>query len=76
MNGMEWKEKSNEWNEIILKQRLLLFPYWDLWSLVVFDLVDDPTDQNNIAWFLMGDFLSRTLYFFPNNSEIPTTPCT
>ena len=27
-----------------------------LWSLVVFDLVDDPI-RNNVAWFLMGDFL-------------------
>ena len=28
---------------------------WALWSLVVFDLDDDPT-RNNVAWFLMGDF--------------------
>ena len=42
----------------------------------MFDPVDDSTDPHNIAWFLMGDFLSRTLYFFSNNSEIPTTPCT
>ena len=30
--------------------------YWALWSLVVFDLDNDPT-QNNVVWFLMGDFL-------------------
>ena len=30
--------------------------YWTLWSLVVFDLDDDPT-QNNVAWFLMRNFL-------------------
>ena len=29
---------------------------WVLWSLVVFDLDDDLT-RNNVAWFLMGDFL-------------------
>ena len=29
---------------------------WALWTLVVFDPVDDPT-RNNVAWFLMGDFL-------------------
>ena len=29
---------------------------WALWSLVVFYSDDDPT-QNNVAWFLMGDFL-------------------
>ena len=30
-----------------------------MWSLVVFDSVDDPTqpNPNNVAWFLMGDFL-------------------
>ena len=27
---------------------------WALWSLVLFDLVDDP---NNVTLFLMGDFL-------------------
>ena len=26
---------------------------WALWSLVLFDLIDD---SNNVAWFLMGDF--------------------
>ena len=29
---------------------------WALWSLVVFDPVNDPT-RNNVTWFLMGDFL-------------------
>ena len=29
---------------------------WALWSLVVFGLVDNPT-QNNVVWFLMGNFL-------------------
>ena len=32
------------------------FLCWALWSLVVFDPVDDPT-RNNVAWFLMGAFL-------------------
>ena len=27
---------------------------WALWSLVVFDLVND---SNNVTWILMGDFL-------------------
>ena len=54
----------------------------------MFHLDDDPT-QNNIAWFLMGNFLrlspwigerereklyDRTLYFFPDNREITATP--
>ena len=32
---------------------------WALWSLVMFDPFDDSTrpDSNNVAWFLMGDFL-------------------
>ena len=32
---------------------------WALWKLVVFDPVDHPTrlDLNNVACFLMGDFL-------------------
>ena len=32
---------------------------WALWKLVVFDPVDNPTrlDSNNVACFLMGDFL-------------------
>ena len=29
---------------------------WALWSLVLFDSVQQP-DLNNIAWFLMGDLL-------------------
>ena len=29
---------------------------WALWNLVVFDPNDDQT-RNNVAWFLMGDFL-------------------
>ena len=34
---------------------------WALWSLVVFDLDDDPT-QNNVTWFLMEDFLRISPY--------------
>ena len=32
---------------------------WVLWSSVMFDLIDDPTqpDPNNVVWFLMGDLL-------------------
>ena len=29
---------------------------WVLWSLVVFDSDDDLT-RNDVAWFLIGDFL-------------------
>ena len=29
---------------------------WALWSLVIFYPDDNPT-QNNVAWFLMRDFL-------------------
>ena len=29
---------------------------WALWSLVVFDSNDNPT-RNDVAWFLMEDFL-------------------
>ena len=29
---------------------------WALWSLVVFDL-DDDSARNDVAWFLIGDFL-------------------
>ena len=32
-----------------------------LWSLVVFDLVDNLA-QNNVAWFLMGDFLQFNFF--------------
>ena len=39
---------------------------WVLWSLVVLDPVDDPT-RNNVAWFLMGDFLR----FSPGNFFCP-----
>ena len=45
----------------------------------MFDLDDDPT-QNNVAQFLVEDFLRLSLWsggldfvFFLNNSEIPTT---
>ena len=34
---------------------------WALWSLVVFDSDDDPT-RNNVAWFLMRDFLRLSLW--------------
>ena len=29
---------------------------WALWSLVVF-VPDDDSTRNDVAWFLMGDFL-------------------
>ena len=31
-------------------------PCWALWSLVVFNL-DSNLTRNNVAWFLMRDFL-------------------
>ena len=34
---------------------------WVLWSLVVFDLDDDST-QNDVAWFLMGYFMRLSLW--------------
>ena len=54
---------------------------WALWSLVVFDSNYDPT-RNNIVTFFNGRFSEReklycrTLYFFPENSEIPATSWT
>ena len=43
---------------------------WALWSLVVFDPNDDQT-RNNV-----GELYCRTLYFFPDISQIPATPWT
>ena len=34
---------------------------WVLWSLVVFDPNDDLT-RNNVAWFLIGDFLRLIVF--------------
>ena len=39
-----------------INELLGLFSCWALWSLVVFDPDDDPT-QNDVAGFLMADFL-------------------
>ena len=47
----------------------------------MFDPDDDPT-RNDVAWFLMGDFLRERktvlphFVFFLDNSEIPATSWT